>query len=118
MRIRFAIVAAMSIALGPIALAQGKPKPSYATSYMESWQGRPGKPDAIDHKPISRDTMMTCVLVEPGSRAGSACFVRYDNGGEVTLKLNQSVLSPNNDVAYLECLGDEPTHCKLQVRSK
>src|ERR1700737_2141709 len=114
MNVRLAIFLSMLVALGTIALARQEPKPSRPTSYMESWQGRPGQPDVIGRKQISKDTMMTCVLVEPGPRAGSACLIKYENGGEDTLEFKQSMLSPKEDVAYLECLGDAPTHCKLR----
>lgn len=96
---------------------QHPPKPIGPSSYLESWQGQPGKPDKIDHIPVGAGTIMACIDVQP-RQAGSECKLRYENGGEETLKFRDSITATKTDVIYLTCNATVAQRsCKVQLNS-
>jgi hypothetical protein len=91
------------------------PIPAQKSSYLESWRGQPDKPDKIDHAKVDEGTIMTCIEVMPVQK-GSICILKYETGGEITLKLQESVTSIKTDVVYLSCDATLPrAACKVRL---
>jgi hypothetical protein len=58
---------------------------------------------------------MTCIEVMPVQK-DSICNLKYKTGGEITLKLEQSVTSTKTDVVYLSCDATLPrAACKVRL---
>src|ERR1700746_3661324 len=77
-----------------VSLAQDKPTPARPRSYLESWQSQPDKPDKIDHASVKEGTVIACIDVMP-HQEGSTYNLKYKNGGEEILKLQESTTAPN-----------------------
>lgn len=96
-------------------------EPSPHAPFLESRQGNhPNGPDRIDHASVSKGANLRCVLVEvydETHKASTACVVKFGDGDgqKYTLAFNQSMRSPHEGEAYLECLGDKPRRCRIQV---
>jgi hypothetical protein len=112
---RSLVVVVFLMSLSPTSLAQHKATPARPRSYLESWQGQPDKPDKIDHASVSEGTVIACIDVMP-HQEGSTCNLKYKNGGEEILKLQQSTTAPKTDVVYLSCEATVPRRaCKVQL---
>jgi hypothetical protein len=112
---RSLVVLVSLMSLSPTYLAQYKPTPARPRSYLESWQGQPDKPDKIDHASVKEGTVITCIDVMPDQES-STCNLKYKNGGEEILKLQQSTTAPKTDVVYLSCQATVPRRaCKVQL---
>ena len=97
------------------ALAQSSPAPTPKSSYLESWRGQPDRADKIDHASVDEGTVMTCIEVMPVQK-DSICNLKYKNGGDITLKLRQSVASTKTDVVYLSCDATFPrAACRVRL---
>jgi hypothetical protein len=106
-----ALVFLMSLNLA--SLAQNKPTPTRQSSYLESWQGQPDKPDKIGHASVRKGTIIECIDVMP-HQEGSTCNLKYKNGGEEILKLQQSTTARKTGVFYLSCEATVPRRaCKV-----
>jgi hypothetical protein len=89
--------------------------PTQKRSYLESWRGQPDKPDKIDHASVDEGTIMTCIEVVPVQK-DSICNLKYESGGEITLKLQQSATSTKTDEVYLSCDATLPrAACKVRL---
>jgi hypothetical protein len=89
--------------------------PTQRRSYLESWRGQPDKADKIDHASVDEGTIMTCIEVMPVQK-DSICNLKYKTGGEITLKLEQSITSTKTDVVYLSCDATLPrAACKVRL---
>lgn len=109
---RWLVVLMFLMSLSVVSVAQNKPTPTRPRSYLESWQGQPDKPDKIDHASVSEGTVIACIDAMPHQK-GSTCNLKYKNGGEEILKLQQSTTV---DVVYLSCDATLPRRaCKLQL---
>lgn len=112
---RSLVVLVSLMSLSPTSLAQYKPNPTRPRSYLESWQGQPDKADKIDHASVKRGTVIACIDVMP-HQEGSTCNLKYKNGGEEILKLQESTTAPKTDVVYLTCEATAPRRaCKVQL---
>jgi hypothetical protein len=112
---RSLVVVVFLMSLSPTSLAQYKATPARPRSYLESWQGQPDKPDKIDYASVSEGTVIACIDVMP-HQEGSTCNLKYKNGGEEILKLQQSTTAPKTDVVYLSCDATVPRRaCKVQL---
>jgi len=112
---RSLVVVVFLMSLSPTSLAQYKPTPARPRSYLESWQGQPDKPDKIDHASVKEGTVIACIDVMP-HQEGSTCNLKYKNGGEEILKLQESTTAPKTDVVYLSCEATVPRRaCKVQL---
>lgn len=112
---RSLVVLMFLISLSVVSVAQNKPTPTRPRSYLESWQGQPDKPDKIDHASVNEGTVIACIDVMPHQK-GSTCNLKYKNGGEEILKLQQSTTVPKTDVVYLSCDATLPRRaCKVQL---
>jgi hypothetical protein len=93
-----------------------KPKP---TSFIESRQGNhPDGPDTIGHRTVSQGDTVLCMLVEvydESHQSSTACMIRFGDGPKHTLAFNESMLAPQESEAYLECAGDKPRRCMVEV---
>jgi hypothetical protein len=68
-----------------------------------------------EHAPVDEGTIMTCIEVMPLQK-DSVCILKYENGGDITLKLRQSVTSTKTDVVYLSCDATLPrAACKVRL---
>src|ERR1700746_1023640 len=105
------LLSLMSLSL--MSLAQDKPTPTRPRSYLESWQGQPDKPDKIDHASVKEGTVIACID-EITHQEGSTCNLKYKNGGEEILKLQEPTTAPKTDVVYLSCEATVPRRaCKV-----
>ena len=112
---RSLVVLMFLMSLSLVSLAQDKPTPTRPRSYLESWQGQPDKADKIDHASVRKGTIIECIDVMP-HQEGSTCKLKYKNGGEEILKLQQSTTAPKTDVVYLSCEATVPRRaCKVQL---
>lgn len=97
---------------------QSKAKPG-PTSFIESRQGNhPDRPDMIGHRKLSLGDTVMCMLVEvydKSHQSSTACMIRFGNGPKHTLAFHESMLTPQDGDAYLECAGDKPRRCMLEV---
>ena len=110
---RSLVVVVFLMSLSPTSLAQYKPAPARPSSYLESWQGQPDKADKIDHAPVKGGTVIACIDVMP-HQEDSTCNLKYKNGGEEILKLQESTTAPKTDVVYLSCEATVPRRaCKV-----
>jgi hypothetical protein len=96
-------------------VTQNSLTPTQKRSYLESWRGQPDKADKIDHALVDEGTTMTCIEVMPLQK-DSICILKYEKGGEITLKLQESVTSTKTDVVYLNCDATLPrAACKVRL---
>ena len=96
---------------------QAKPKVR-PSSFIESRQGNhPDGPDMIGHTKVSQGDSLMCMLVEvyDESQSSTACMIRFGNGPKHTLAFQQSMPVPQDSDAYLECTGEKPRRCKVEV---
>jgi hypothetical protein len=88
------------------------------TSFIESRQGNhPDGPDIIGHGKVSQGDTVICMLVGvyDESHSSTACIIRFGDGPQHTLEFNESMPAPQDSEAYLECAGDKPRRCKVEV---
>lgn len=106
------LLAAVSVA----AQTNTKVRPS---SFIESRQGNhPDGPDMIGHAKVSRGDTLMCMLVgvyDESHQSATACMVSFGDGPKHTLAFKQSMLVPQDSDAYLECSGNKPRRCMLEV---
>ena len=95
---------------------QTKPRP---TSFIESREGNhPDGPDMIGHRTISQGDTVLCTLVEvydESHQSSTSCVIRFGDGPKHTLAFNESMPVPQDSEVYLECAGDKPRRCLVQV---
>lgn len=96
--------------------SKAKPRP---TSFIETRQGNhPDGPDVIGHGKVSKGDTLLCKLVEvydKNPQSSTACMIRFGDGPQHTLEFNQSMPAPQDSDACLECAGDKPRRCMLEV---
>lgn len=88
------------------------------SSFIESRQGNhPDGPDKIGSGKVSQGDTVLCMLVEvyDEKHSSTACMIRFGDGPKHTLAFNQSMPVPQDGDAYLECAGDKPRRCKVEV---
>ena len=106
------LLAAVSVA----GQTKTKPRP---TSFIESRQGNhPDGPDMTGHGKVSQGDTVMCMLVEvydESHQSSTACMIRFGDGPKYTLRFNESMPTPQDSDAYLECAGDKPRRCKVVV---
>src|SRR5215831_12808878 len=94
--------------------SQSKP-----TLLIESRQGNhPNGPDMIGHQKVSHGDILMCMLVEvydENHQSSTACMIRFGEGPKHKLAFNESMLVPQDSHAYLECAGDKPRRCMVEV---
>ena len=104
----FLLLAAMSVA--------GQSQP---TLLIESRQGNhPNGSDMIGHRKVSHGDILMCMLVEvydENHQASTACMIRFGEGPKHRLAFNESMPVPRDSDAYLECAGDKPRRCIVEV---
>ncbi len=107
---RLLLLAAVSVA------GQTKPRP---TSFIESRQGNHSDgPDMVGHRTVSTGDAVQCMLVEvydEAHQSSTACMIRFGDGPKHTLAFKESMLVPRDTEAYLECAGDKPRRCMIEV---
>ena len=112
---RSLVVVVFLMTLSPTSLAQYKPTPARPRSYLTVGRVNPDKPDKIDHASVKEGTVIACIDVMP-QQEGSTCNLKYKNGGEEILKLQESTTAPKTDVVYLSCEATVPRRaCKVQL---
>ena len=94
-----------------------KPRP---TSFIESRQGNhPNGPDMIGHKTVSHGDALLCMLVEVYDgklrSPATACVIRFGDGPKHSISFNETFLAQQDSEAYLECAGDKPRRCMVEV---
>ncbi len=93
------------------------PKPT--SLRIESRQGNhPDGPDMIGHRTVSQGDTLLCMLVEvydESHQSSTACVIRLGDGPKHTLAFKESMPVPKDTEAYLECAGDKPRRCMVQV---
>lgn len=103
-------------ALGVAAQTTTKVRPS---SFIESRQGNhPDGPDMIGHAKVSQGDTLMCMLVEvydESHQSRTACMIRFGSGSKRTLAFKESILTPQDSETYLECAGDKPRRCMIEV---
>jgi hypothetical protein len=98
-------------------LSQNPPKPWGPASYLESWQGQPGKADVSASQPVGAGATMACIDVQPRAD-GSQCVLKYENGGTETLDFRQAITATKTDVVRLTCNAKAAQRsCKVQINS-
>lgn len=99
---------------------QDEPRPARHTSFIESRQGNhPDEPDIIGHASVSRSDSLMCMLVgvyDETHQASTACVVEFrDKNAKYTLTSGQSMQSPADGELFLECAGQVPRRCMVEV---
>jgi len=99
--------------------AQDEPKPVHRTSFIHSRQGNyPDGPDEIAHASVSKDDTLMCMLVgvyDETHKASTACVVKFKDGGQRTLAFKEFMRVPTDGEMSLECSGQAPRHCVIEV---
>lgn len=93
-----------------------KPRPS---SFIESRQGNdPEGPDVIGHRTVFHGDTVFCMLVsvyDESQVSSTACVIRFGDGPKHTLAFNESMPVTEDSEIYLECAGDKPRRCVVEV---
>lgn len=110
------ILSLLLAALGVAGQTNTKLRPS---SRIESREGNhPDGPDMIGHAKVSQGDSLMCMLVEvydESHRSSTACMIRFGGGSRHTLAVGESISAPQYSDAYLECAGDRPRRCMVNV---
>jgi hypothetical protein len=72
----------------------------------------------IGHGKVSQGDTMMCMLVEvydESHQSSTACMIRLGDGPKHTLTFNESTPAPQDSDIYLECAGDKPRRCMVEV---
>jgi hypothetical protein len=90
------------------------------TSFIETRQANdPDGPDVTGHGKVSQGDTLLCKLVsvyeDGANQTSSNCMIRFGGGPRHTLAFNQSMRAPQDGEAYLECAGDRPRRCIVEV---
>ena len=119
MRRRCPSLTLLLLLLAALAVAAQTKTKLRPTSFIESRQGHhPDGPDMIGHAQVSQGDTLMCMLVEvydESHQASTACMVRFGDGTKHTLAFNESMPIPQDGEAYLECAGDKPRRCMVEV---
>jgi hypothetical protein len=54
-------------------------------------------------------------IYDDSHRSSTACMVRFGDGPKRTLAFKESMLTPQDSDADLECAGDKPRRCMVEV---
>jgi hypothetical protein len=103
-------------AVGVAGQTKTTPRP---TSFIESRQGNHPDGDMVGHGKVSEGDTVRCVLVgvyDETHQSSTACMIRFADGRKHTLLvLNESMSVLQDSEAYLECAGDKPRRCMVEV---
>ena len=106
------LIAALSVA----GQTKTKLRPS---SRIESREGNhPDGPDMIGHAKVSQGDTLMCTLVEvydESHQSSTSCMIRFGRGPRHTVAFGESISTPEDSDAYLECAGDKPRRCGVTV---
>lgn len=72
----------------------------------------------IGHGTVSQGDTVPCMLVEvydESHQSSTACVIRFGDGPKHTLAFNESLPAPQDSEAHLECAGDKPRRCRVEV---
>jgi hypothetical protein len=101
------------------AAGQGDSKTDQRTFLIETRQGNyPGGPEVTGHRPVSKGDSLKCVLVavyDEAHSSSTSCVLKLAKHGDYTLAGGQSMQSPAQGELYLECSGDKPRRCIVQL---
>ena len=114
-----ASISLLLLCASAILAAQDEIKPVHRTLFVESRQGNhPDGPDMIRHAAVAKDDTLMCMLVEvydETHKASTACIVNFKNGSKRTLAFNQFMKVASETEISLECSGDMPRRCMIEV---
>jgi hypothetical protein len=114
-----ALTLSLSMHSPEFVLGQDDSKASQRTFRIETRQGNnPGYPDVTGHGPVSKGDSLRCVLVgvyDETHSSSTSCVLRFAKHEDYTLAGGQSLQSPVKGELYLECSGDKPRLCIVQV---
>jgi len=100
-------------------LEQDDSKTIQPTFRIETRQGNyHGNSDVTGHGPVSKGDSLKCVLVgvyDETHSSSTSCVLRFAKHGDYTLAGGKSLQSPEQGELYLECSGDKPRRCIVQV---
>lgn len=88
------------------------------TSFIESRQGNHPDGDMVGHGKVSQGDTVMCMLVgvyDENHQSSTACVIRFGDGPKHTLAFNEAMPVPQDSEAYLECAGDKPRRCMVEV---
>jgi hypothetical protein len=77
-----------------------------------------GGSDVMGHGSVSKADSLKCMLVEVVDEthtSSTSCVLRFAKHGNYTLAGGQSLQSPVQGELHLECSGDKPRRCIVQV---